>query len=159
MKLQKAFQDALQAIVSPAKTAFIGLGNPDRGDDLFGLEMAVRLRDMGIPHVFSEYDNIDEIILDLRENQQIQTVLFIDVVDVGAQPGTPILLCSDQFPPLRQSHSVPLDIYAAVLEARQKRVYCLGVQPGTLDFQKPLSDCVSKTLDELLSFFRILYGN
>ena len=157
MKLPCEFQDSLQALVAPQTTAFIGLGNPDRGDDNFGLRLAEILRRIGFPHVFSENDDLTSITLDLRENPSIRTIIFLDAVDIGDTPGTSVILEHTEFPVLHSSHEVPLGVYAAILVAAKKSVYCLGVQVEHIEFQKPLSQSVTDTLNTFRDWFQSLF--
>ena len=153
MKLSCEFQDSLQPLIAPQTTAFIGLGNPDRGDDHFGLHLAEILRQIGFPHVFSETDDLATVVLDLRENSSITIIVFLDAVEIGGIPGTPVILERTKFPVLHSSHEVPLGVYASILVVAKKSVYCLGVQAEHLQFQEPMSQSVTDTLNAFRHWF------
>ena len=157
VKLSCDFQEVLQPLIAPQTTAFIGLGNPDRGDDNFGLRLAEILRKIGFPHVFSEVDDLATVALDLRENSSIKIIVFLDVVDIGKASGTPVLLERAKFPVLHSSHEVPLGVYAAILVAAKKSVYCLGVQAEHLEFQEPMSQSVMDTLNGFRDWFQSVF--
>ena len=141
----------LQALehITPSTTAFVGLGNPDRGDDQFGLLLASFLQQLGFPLVFSESDHLDTVVLELRDSSIINTVIFLDALTANNPPGTVYFLPVDQLEETRSSHKVPIGIYGVLLKQSGKQVYCLGVEPAHLEFQKPLSPDVEKVMDAL----------
>ena len=96
---------------------------------------------------------MDTVVLDIKDKNDIENVIFLDAVDFGSSPGTKVLLERNELPPPQQSHEIHLAVYAAVLEAAKKTVFCLGVQPAQLEFQQPLSVEVMDALQSLTQIF------
>ena len=142
--------------INPNTTAFVGLGNSDRGDDHFGLLLSYFLQQHGFPTVFSEADHLDTVVLELRASSTITEVIFLDVLAGNNPPGTLYFLPIEQLEETRQSHKVPIRVYGALLQQSGKHVYCLGVEPAQLEFQTSLSVEVQTVLDELKKELRKL---
>ena len=78
----------LESIANPNCLVLIGLGNPDRSDDGFGIHLVKRLKDRYPDQVFSEQEkSVEGIVLEILEREEIDTFVFVDATDFGGNPG------------------------------------------------------------------------
>lgn len=134
------------------RVCLVGVGNPERGDDGFGVRLAEAMRDLGHR----------DVIVAAREPERwtghlvrggFQTVLFLDAVQINAAPGAAVFLESAQIAaryPQVSTHRLSLGMLARLIESESPaRVCLLGVQPGSLDGSGDLSAPVRTTLEIL----------
>jgi hydrogenase maturation protease len=145
-----------------AATIVIGLGNPLMGDDGIGLELLARLqRDWSfVP---------DVIFLDggtwgmnlLPAIEDAGQVLFLDAVNAGRDPGTPLRLERSGIPrwlSIKLSpHQIDLREVLALAELRgtlPEQTVVVGVQPGSIDLRTSLSPEAVSGLDQATELAR-----
>ncbi|HET9513960.1 MAG TPA: HyaD/HybD family hydrogenase maturation endopeptidase [Gemmatimonadales bacterium] len=145
-----------------AATIVIGLGNPLMGDDGIGLELLARLqRDWSfVP---------DVIFLDggtwgmnlLPAIEDAGQVLFLDAVNAGRDPGTPLRLERSAIPrwlSIKLSpHQIDLKEVLALAELRgtlPEQTVVVGVQPGSIDLRTSLSPEAVSGLDQAAELAR-----
>lgn len=134
---------------------FIGLGNPFRSDDGLGIEFINRIK-VKLPNAYTEFDNIDEIILNLCENQISGLVIFIDSTELNEKPGELKILEFDEIEDINKYfHKIPLKLYMKLLQISGKETYLLGIQPKSImEIQETvLSHEISNKLDYLCNKF------
>jgi len=134
------------------RVCVVGVGNPDRGDDGFGLRLAETLRDLGYPDVILA-ERAPERWMEPLTRSGFQTVLFLDAVDMGAAPGSAALLeateISARYPQI-STHKLSLGTLARLIEADGRtRVLVLGVQPVAVRQVGGLSERVQTSLQIL----------
>lgn len=141
------------------RVALMGIGNPERGDDGAGVRLAGALR-----HAIAQApgparawvvvaETTPERHLGWLGAQRCDNLVFLDAVDVGAPPGSAVLLNSAQmttrFPQL-STHRLSLGLLAQWAEANGvTRAWLLGVQPESLAPGGALSPAVQHTLEVL----------
>jgi hydrogenase 3 maturation protease len=146
------FADILISACS-GKTAFLCIGNPDRGDDGLGMVLASLLRDSGVPNVYDGGTTPERKIPAIRDGG-FDSVLFIDAVDVGAEPGSVTILDAQEIAgryPQISTHKLSLGTLARLLsDTRECRIRLLGIQPATIEFGAPgLSQEIDTMVHEL----------
>jgi hydrogenase maturation protease len=128
-----------------------GLGNIFLGDDAFGVEVARRLIDAGVPPAVRVVDaGIRSVHLayELIENEY-DTAILVDAVSRGGDPGTLYVLEPDEeadLPDEADGHSIgPGQVLALVrrLGGSVGRVLIVGCEPQRLDEEAGLSPLVS----------------
>ena len=133
--------------------AFIGLGNADRADDGFGLDLAGRLKDRWPGLVFSEEERaVEGIVFDLIERSDVEGVVFVDAVNFGGEPGELHLFGSgdaERIEPSFSTHKVPITLLMGLLVEKEKEPFLLGVQPGSLELMGSMTPHVQRSLDTL----------
>ena len=153
MKAYESVLEKLRDTLSLGPFVLVGLGNADRADDGFGLELARRLKGRFPDRVFSEEErSIEGVVLDLVEREDIATVLFVDAVDFGDSPGElSVFDASDveKFVPSFSTHKVPIALLMGMLIRRGKKPLLLGFQPVSLDVLGEMSPVATKVLDVL----------
>lgn len=134
------------------RVCVVGVGNPDRGDDGFGLRLAEALRDLGCPDVILA-ERTPERWMGRLTRSGFQTVLFLDAVDMGAAPGSAALLEAAEIVaryPQISTHKLCLGTLARLIEADgQTHALVLGVQPVAVHQVGDLSERVQTSLQIL----------
>ena len=143
----KEILERFSQISGGSRTAFIGLGNRERGDDALGLRFIEDLRHLN-PNLFlSEEEGVESIILELIGNDLVDTVIFVDSCDIGSVPGDAMIVTAEELDPgILSTHKVPLQLLMALLVKEGKSCYLLGIQPKRLEYGTELSDEVIKSL-------------
>jgi len=128
------------------KHMVICIGNELRGDDGVGIYIGRRLRD-AITTEFPE-DCIHRI-----RDERPDTILFIDAVDFGGEPGSVIFSELKETQSAISTHRIPLSLLMRILEEDgiKPRAYILGVQPRSIGLGDGLSPEVKSSADTLLS--------
>jgi hydrogenase maturation protease len=116
--------------------AFLGIGNSDRGDDGAGIALALLLKQAGVPHVFEGGKEPERLVPLLRDGA-FDTVVFLDAVEAGLEPGAAVILdreqMRDRFPQV-STHKLSLASLAGlVAEAAARRIWLIGIQAGSID--------------------------
>lgn len=137
------------------RTVVIGLGNPLMGDDGFGLAALERLQSRWIMPddvLLMDGGTWGMNLLPVIENAK--RVLFLDAVQHGAAPGTPVRLERDAIPralTMKLSpHQVDLREVLAVAELRgtlPADTVAIGVQPGEVALGIGISAAAATGLD------------
>ena len=145
MSLERALSSALEG-----RVALVGIGNRLRGDDGVGSALAGVLIKAGVPRVFDGQDLPDAMVADVAASSP-DTVLLVDAVDLGAEPGSVALLGRGQtMSYLPTTHRIPADLLMEVLETETgARCMLLGVQPAATEFGRSMSPEVAAALDLL----------
>lgn len=136
------------------RVAFVGMGNPDFGDDAAGLHLAARLaRALPPPHaVFHAGTTPERCVRTLRE-ERFATVVLLDAADFGASPGAVAWFDSPEFQtrfPTVSTHRLPLALLARLIaEGSDCRISLLGVQPASLKSGAGLSPEVASAVEAL----------
>ena len=134
------------------RVCLVGVGNPDRGDDGFGVRLAEAMRAMGYLDVILAERTPERWVRTLAGGG-FQAVVFLDAVRMGAAPGDAVFLTSAQIAsryPQLSTHALSLGTLARLIEAEgPTRVFLLGVQPQAVDHGTALSGPVRTTLEIL----------
>ncbi len=141
--------DLLEAVSGRAR--LVGVGNVDQGDDGLGPLLARALAREGLDAI--DAGTAPENILSDIVAGGVEDVLFLDAADIGAAPGSVVLLDSGamraRFPQV-STHKISLGTLARLIEAGSgARVRLLGVQPLALRPGEGLSQPVRETLEML----------
>jgi len=131
------------------RTALVGIGNVDLGDDAVGVRLAERLQRAGFPSAMMA-GTAPENIAGALVRGNYDHVVFLDAVDFGAAPGSVVLMdateIKSKFPQV-STHKISLGMTARVIESEsQTRVWLLGVQPASLRTGLEMSGPVKQTL-------------
>jgi hydrogenase maturation protease len=138
----------------PGRICFMGLGNPDYGDDGFGVRLAEKLIAAAVPDVIIAGTTPDRWITQLSS---FDHVVFLDAVEFGGAAGDLVFLHSAEmaarFPQI-STHKISLALLAQWIEASGKtKAWLLGVEPESLSSSQ-LSAKVQKTLNALSEFIQ-----
>ncbi|HYL80978.1 MAG TPA: hydrogenase maturation protease [Candidatus Acidoferrum sp.] len=134
------------------RVCLVGIGNPDLGDDGFGVRLAEEIQAAGYPEVIVAGTTPERWAGHLAQSGY-GTVVFLDVVRIPAEPGAVAFLgagdLTSKFPQL-STHKLSLGTLARLIESTsQAKVWLLGTQPKTLLPGSGLSGSVGTTLEAL----------
>jgi len=140
----------LFAPILKGKTVIFGIGNTLRGDDGLGSVLVNTIAGK-IDALCLDGGNAPENYLGKILKERPDTLLIIDALHLGEQPGTFKLLKPDE---LRVSyfstHSIPLRILIEYLEDElHSDIYIIGVQPSSLTLGEPISEPVKKAIQRI----------
>lgn len=140
-------------------TVVIGLGNPLMGDDGLGLVVLERLRDGW--DISPDVELVDGGTWGMNLLPVIEDaarVLLIDAIEIGAAPGTEIVIHRDRLPRYLATkispHEVDLRDVLALAELRgtlPEYTTALGLQPARIELSEELSDVLRAGLDHLVA--------
>ncbi len=131
------------------RICLVGLGNPDLGDDGFGVRLAELLAGMGCRRVINAGTAPERFLGRVLETQP-DHVVFLDAVDFGGVPGTMVFLntaeMESRFPQV-STHRLSLGLLARCVEAHSSaRAWLLGAQPASLQPGHGLSPVIQTSL-------------
>lgn len=154
MNLQEQLAAAMRGTV-----IIMGIGNPCRGDDAAGSLVAGEIGDVPGMHVIDAQD-VPENYLCQVVDQQPDTVVLIDSVDLNSAPGSVALLDKDQTAAYWPStHRVPISLLMDYLEREtHARVLLIAIQPQQTDFSQPMSAPVSMSVKTIASALKEVLG-
>lgn len=132
-----------------------GIGNIFLSDDGFGVEVASRLKDRGLPDgVRVEDFGIRGVHLAYELLEGYSSAVLIDVLDLHEEPGTVAVVkpepCEEDEPGALDAHSMNPNVVLgtlAQLGGSTDRIYVLGCQPECLDEGIGLSRPVAEAVD------------
>jgi len=131
------------------RVCFMGLGNPDYGDDGFGVRLAEELLKAGVRDVIVAGTTPERHLAAIAEGD-FDDLVFLDAVECGAEAGSVVVADSREiearFPQI-STHKISVAVLAEVIESNGKtRVWLLGVQPQSLQSGQWLSPAVQRTI-------------
>lgn len=148
----------LDKLIFNKSIVLVGLGNPDRADDGFGLALAGRLKETCPDRVFSESErSVEGIVYDLLESDKYRKIIFTDAVHFKGIPGELRIFNNndiDSFASPISTHKVPMSLLMGLIQEQKRSSLLLGVQPVSLDFMGEMSPEVSSSLDFLVTYFK-----
>jgi hydrogenase 3 maturation protease len=139
------------------RVCYVGLGNVDYSDDGFGVCLAGQLVEAGVPDVVIAGTTPEHDISRIAE-EVFDHVVFLDAVEFGGDPGSAVLLHTDEIAarfPQVSTHRMSLSVLAKWVEANgRSRVWLLGVQPESVKCSPQLTPGVQRTLEALSELLR-----
>ena len=136
------------------------------GDDGLGLAALTRLREeWSVPPEVELVDGGTWGMNLLPIIEGAERVLLIDAINVGAMPGTEVVITRHRLPRYLATkispHQVDLRDVLAVAELRgtlPEQTTAIGLQPADIELSNDLSDVLSRRLDDLVSVVVRLLG-
>jgi hydrogenase maturation protease len=141
------------APVCRGSTAFLAIGNVDRGDDGAGMALGRKLRDAGLPFVFEGGIEPERVLPRVRD-LGCEAIVFLDAVDIAAEPGSVVVMdaleLAGRYPQV-STHKLSLGTLARLAaDGNESRVYLIGIQPETIALEgEGLSSAVDATVRTL----------
>lgn len=135
------------------RVCLMGVGNPEYGDDAFGVRLAEELLKVGVPDVIVAGSS-PESWVGFAADKEFDHLVFLDAVELAAAPGSVVFLDSQEITaryPQISTHKISLGVLANVVESSGfTRAWLLGVQPASLKEGQDLTPTVRRTLGVLL---------
>lgn len=134
------------------RVCWVGLGNTDYNDDGFGVRLAERLADAGLPNVIIAGKSPDRYMSQIAGGG-FAHVVFLDTVEFGGASGSTIFVNASEivsrFPQV-STHKISLGLLAKWVEASGRtKAWLLGVQPRSIARGAQLTPAVETTLAAL----------
>ena len=151
MKLEEFLETKLSHY-QKYEITFLGLGNPYRSDDGFGIEFIKRIK-YYFPNAYTEFDNKDEVVLNLCNEKTSGILIFVDTADFEGNPGDIKVLSYDNVEDIgKHFHKIPIKLYMKLLKNSNKESWILAIKPKSLkEVNEPkLSDIVETQLKNLI---------
>lgn len=157
MNLKEQLANAIRG-----KVVVMGMGNPSCGDDAAGSCVAQQIGSRPGVYVIDAQD-VPESYLGRAADQQPDTVVLIDCVDLKSAPGSVAFFEADQTASYWPStHRLPVDLLVDYLEkATNARVFLIAIQPRETGFLQPMSrevlssvEVVAEVLNDVLEMRR-----
>ena len=153
----KDIEKELDNLLPNTSPVLVGLGNPDRADDGFGIELVGRLKKSFSDIIFSELEKaVEGIVYDFLESQ-FDVLIFADAVHFKGIPGELKIFKSkdiDRFVSPISTHKVPMSLLMGLIQEGKKSSYLLGVQPGSIEFRGDMTPEVGSSIDFLEGYFK-----
>ena len=145
MILQEQLASAMKGTV-----VVMGIGNPSRGDDAAGSLVAKKIGELPGVHVI-DAEEVPENYMCQILDEQPDTVVLIDCVDLKSAPGSVALLDKDQTAGYWPStHRVPINLLMDYLEREtHARVLLIAIQPHQTNFSEMMSAAVSSSVEAI----------
>lgn len=139
------------------ETVVVGVGNSIFSDDGVGIH-AVRLleRDPRLPEGVEVLDGGTLGLELLPYVSDASRILFLDAVNTGAAPGTPVHMTAEEVLGIKTGVSVhqlgvaDLISALALTATRPQEIILLGVQPANTDWGTELSPAVASAVSDLV---------
>ena len=129
------------------RVVIVGIGNVLRGDDAFGPKLIEQLSEQ-IDMVCIDAGSAPENYIGKIAKERPNTILIVDVVDLGQGPGDFKLLNKEQIVTSGfTTHDLSPRMFIDFLAQETKAaIYLLGVQPKNIDFGSEMSDEIVEAL-------------
>lgn len=129
------------------KVMILGVGNPLRGDDGAGPYLVEQLKGYTDAMLLNCEEVPENFLGKIAENQP-DSILIIDAVDLGMRPGDAAILEENDLGGISGStHHAALQLFINCLKADTKaNVLILGVQPSSTEFGAEISVEVQETI-------------
>ncbi len=148
----------LHRLRQPPKIALVGIGSELHGDDAAGIWI-IRALQASSDLLLIEAGMTPENHTSALRRFQPDLVLMIDAAQMKLRPGDISVLDLASLDGLSAStHSFPLALTTQYIVAELGcAVLLLGIQPACTDFGAPLSQSVSRAVEEISRELRALY--
>ncbi|MFO7888987.1 MAG: hydrogenase maturation protease [bacterium] len=154
-------QKKLDNLINNKSVALVGLGNPDRADDGFGIELTGRLKENFPDWVYSESErSVEAIVYDLLETGTFDIIIFTDAVHFKGTAGELRIFDIndiDTFASPISTHKVPMSLLMGLIQEQKKSSLLIGVQPVSLDFMGDMTSEVMLSLDSMETCFKKIF--
>ena len=129
------------------KVMILGVGNPLRGDDGAGPYLINQLEGQ-VDAILLDCGEVPENFLGKIAENQPDTIIIIDAIDLGISPGAVAILEENNLRDTSWStHHAPLKLFIDYVKTELgDNVLILGIQPKSTGFGSKISDEVRETI-------------
>ncbi|HEX3010649.1 MAG TPA: hydrogenase 3 maturation endopeptidase HyCI [Syntrophomonadaceae bacterium] len=144
------------------RIVILGIGNSMRGDDAAGPILLEKLKGT-VNAELIDTGEVPESYLGRIINSKPNTIVLIDAVNIGLQPGSAALIEISQLDDFsNNTHRMTLGIFARFLQTETSAdVFLVGIQPASTILGDKMSTQVENTIDCLKEAFikKLGWGN
>lgn len=132
------------------KIVIVSIGNPLRGDDAIGSYIAKEITNKINAIVIDCEDSPERYLGEILQNNP-DTVIFIDALEMKAEPGSIIFLEAEDLNRIEVStHRTALKLCADYISKNlNSRIIIVGIQPEDINFGADLSKKVLEAADTI----------
>ncbi|MEM4469984.1 MAG: hydrogenase maturation protease [Desulfurococcaceae archaeon] len=146
----------MQDLCSLFKNNFlvVGVGSPLRSDDQAGLLFCKELSKRGFDCLECEY-GIENCFNEILEKKPSTLIVVDAALFEGGNPGNIIVAPEDSILAgslMISTHTIPISVVINLLKSMNavKRVYLVGIYPGTLELGTAVSREVTRAIEDLV---------
>ena len=134
-----------------SSTAIVGIGNVLKGDDASGPLVCEKLRQANVSAHVIDASTVPENYIRTIIRKKPQNLLLIDAIDFGGESGEIRVFKPEQLSSLVIStHTLSPRIFIDMIrKSIELDVYCIGIQPAQTQLGTPVSEQVSKAIQQL----------
>jgi len=126
----------------------VGMGNRIKSDDGAGIYISEELRKQGIENIVIAENSIENYIGKINR-YKANTILMIDAVDMGEEPGYFKLVPVDKIEnTTTNTHNLSIRTISSFFETKDQWV--LGIQPEEVSFGMGLSSRIQSAADRII---------
>ncbi|MEO0117338.1 MAG: hydrogenase 3 maturation endopeptidase HyCI [candidate division WOR-3 bacterium] len=138
------------------ETLILGVGNPLRGDDGIGSEIAKELIRLGFKNVIDSEDAPENFILKIIDLKP-KRLIVIDACDFSGKVGEFRLFTKEEWqkilPTSFSTHTLPLSLFLSLMEREIScEVYLLGIQVKNLEMSSEISLELKEKKSEIVNY-------
>jgi len=143
--------------IAVGRVLIIGAGNRQRRDDGIGPVLIDKLSSAGFTNILdvgTVPENYTKFIIQYLPD----TIILVDALSFGGQPGDWKIFTPDECDEYGFStHNASLSLFASYIQQNiPARIFILGIQPATTEFQAGLSPELEQTVYKLVSTLSLL---
>lgn len=164
IKSQEELNQKLVGLVGTGKPAIVCLGSEFGGDDSVGLYIYRKLITEGLEKAVSCEDDLITCVYEVVSRDKPSTLLIIDAVDLGLNPGTIItsyLKELEEFTTQLSTHRLPLTTIIELLKevtTHEFETLIIGIQIGRAGPDQQISDEVLRAANTVVYGLKGLEG-
>jgi len=134
-----------------SSTVIVGIGNVLKGDDAAGPLVCEKLRQANVSAHVIDAGTVPENYIRTIIRKKPQNLLLIDAIDFGGESGEIRVFKPEQLSSLVIStHTLSPRIFIDMIrKSIELDVYCIGIQPAQTQLGTPVSEQVSKAIQQL----------
>ena len=142
------------------KTLILGVGNPMRGDDGAGPQVAEGLKKAASLEVINCRDVPEKYTRDILAINP-DTIVIVDTVDFEGPPGELRIIEIDRIAQTGFStHEMALTLLAKYVKSHiDADIFLLAIKPEHLDFNKDMSEALQMSVNCIVKSFSEILGN
>ncbi|MEO0101979.1 MAG: hydrogenase 3 maturation endopeptidase HyCI [candidate division WOR-3 bacterium] len=138
------------------ETLILGVGNPLRGDDGIGSEIAKELIRLGFKNVIDSEDAPENFILKIIDLKP-KRLIVIDACDFSGKVGEFRLFTKEEWqkilPTSFSTHTLPLSLFLSLIAREVScEVYLLGIQVKNLEMSSEISLELKEKKNEIVNY-------
>ena len=134
------------------RVLIVGIGNEMMGDDGAGPELIKRCKGLKLPFDLLDTGETPENFVNTIVNGNYSTILLVDAVFMGKQPGEIKVAAADElFDATASTHNMSMKTYMDyIYQSTKAKVLLVGIQPQTTKFGTSITAEVSKAIDKII---------
>lgn len=142
-----------------SSTIIVCIGNILKGDDAVGPLVCEQLHRLKISAHLIDAGTVPENYIQPIIKKAPRSLLLVDAIDFGAEPGTINLFEAEQLNSLAiTTHTLSPRLFLDMIrQSIELNVYCIGIQPAQTQLGQPVSAQVGQAIQLLCDMLRKIF--